>query len=419
MRILHLVHGYPPREAAGTEEHTRQLVEGLRARGHEVHVVAATRAPGRRAYAVLEEDGVTRIVNNVPTRSLARAERDAAVDERVAAVARRFRPDVVHVQHLQFLSASLRFDVPVVGTLHDAWAWCAAGGTLVDADRRVCPGPDPARCAPCASRWRPVPGRTAEALLGLAGVASRVVAPERLHRLYQRLPAPLRARIHRDRAPLEPPAAAARRNASLRAFYASLDARIAPSAFLAAQAEAAGLGPVTVVPHGVPSGPARVGGGPLLFLGTLAWHKGPDLVVDAWRRAFPAGDPGLELHGPIGDPQLVRDHPVGGPLDRAGVRAKLARAAALVMGSRWPENAPLVALEARAAGCPVVAPAIGGLPELIAHGVDGRLYPPGDRDALAAALRAVIADPPRAVRPPPTHDAQVSATEAVYRRVLR
>ena len=147
MRILQLVHGYPPRETAGTEQHTRQLAVALAARGHDVHVIAATRAPGRDQYTVLEEPGVTRLVNNIPTRSLWAGERDAAIDEAVGQVAARFQPDIVHVQHLQFLSSSLHFDVPVVGTLHDAWAWCAAGGTLLQTDRSPCPGPAPDRCA--------------------------------------------------------------------------------------------------------------------------------------------------------------------------------------------------------------------------------------------------------------------------------
>lgn len=414
MRILQLVHGYPPRETAGTEQHTRQLAAALAARGHDVHVFAATRAPGRPQYSVLEEPGLTRLVNNVPTRSLWMAERDGAVDAAVRALAARFRPDIVHVQHLQFLSSSMRFGVPVVGTLHDAWAWCAAGGTLLRTDRSVCPGPTADRCAPCASRWRPVPGRAASALLGAAGTLSPVLDPDRLHRLYQRLPRRLRARIHRDRAPLDPPRAADRRNSAMRAFYRRLAGRIAPSQHLADAAMAAGLGPVRLVRHGIAgSAPRRVGGGPLLFLGSVAWHKGPDLVVDAWRRAFPSGRPGLSVHGPIIEPGLLADHPVGPVLDRAGVARALAGATALVMGSRWPENAPLVLLEARAARCPVVAPAIGGVPELVEEGVDGLLYRPGDPADLARALRAVVAGrfAPRAPRP---LSAQIDETLEVY-----
>jgi glycosyltransferase involved in cell wall biosynthesis len=100
------------------------------------------------------------------------------------------------------------------------------------------------------------------------------------------------------------------------------------------------------------------------------------------------------------------------------VTAALRSASALVLGSRWPENCPMVVIEARAAGCPVVAPRIGGLPELIQEGRDGFLYRPGDGNALAAALRAVVERPPSNVRLPLSHREQVDRTIAVYRRVL-
>jgi glycosyltransferase involved in cell wall biosynthesis len=423
MRILQVVHGYPPRESAGTEQHTRQLTAALTARGVAVHVVTATRAPGHRQYAVLEEPGITRIVNNIPSRPLSQAEVDPAMSSAVQAAAARFKPDLVHLQHTQFISSNLRFDAPVVATLHDAWAWCAAGGTLLNTRGESCPGPDPARCAPCAAAWRPVPGRGARGLLKLAGALAPLVPPDRLHALYQRTPPRLRARVHRGASPIENEAAAGSRNRALGELFRTAEARISPSQWLARAAEAQGLGPVDVVRHGVPPGrPApsspRAGGGPLLFLGTIAHHKGPDLVAAAWRRAFPSGAPRLRIAGPILDTGLVTDHPLEGPLDRGEVRAALARASALVLGSRWPENSPLVVLEARAQGCPVIAPAIGGLPELVQDGVDGRLYPPGDLAALARAMAEVVRGQWPDVRSPPTHAAQVDATMSIYRRAM-
>lgn len=56
----------------------------------------------------------------------------------------------------------------------------------------------------------------------------------------------------------------------------------------------------------------------------------------------------------------------------------------LCLSSRW-ENLPTAVLEALASGRPVVAPQVGGVPEAVGPG-DGTLFPPGDADALAAAL---------------------------------
>jgi glycosyltransferase involved in cell wall biosynthesis len=55
----------------------------------------------------------------------------------------------------------------------------------------------------------------------------------------------------------------------------------------------------------------------------------------------------------------------------------------------------MVACEAMAAGKPVVASRAGGLPEIVAHNVTGLLVPPGDENALAGALAALLLDPDR------------------------
>ena len=400
-RVLLVSHGYPPRETAGTEQHVAALAEGLRGAGLEVHVLAATRAPGRPAYTLLEEPGLTRIVNNVPSRPLAQGERDASVEAVAARVEARFRPDLVHVHHVQFLSSGLRFRAPVALTLHDHWAWCAAGGASLTPSGAPCEGPDPRRCAPCAAAWRPREGPVTTALSGAAGALSPWIPPERLHALYLRLPDRLRARARRRGTAPESASAAALRNQQVLAFYRSAALRISPSAHLARQAERHGLGPVEVLPHGVAAGRPRIGGGPILYLGTISRHKGVDLVVQAWREAFPGGAPALALHGAALEPDAALGHPIGAVLDREGVARALCEARLLVLGSRWPENAPLVISEARAAGCPVVAPDIGGVPELVEPGRDGLLYAPGDRNALARALRAAVAAPPGPPRPPP------------------
>ena len=56
------------------------------------------------------------------------------------------------------------------------------------------------------------------------------------------------------------------------------------------------------------------------------------------------------------------------------------------------EGTPVSAIEAMAAGCPVVATRVGGLPDLIAHGETGYLVPPGDADAMAAAILRLLQD---------------------------
>jgi glycosyltransferase involved in cell wall biosynthesis len=75
---------------------------------------------------------------------------------------------------------------------------------------------------------------------------------------------------------------------------------------------------------------------------------------------------------------------------RSDVPKLMATAHAFALPSDWEARA-LVVQEAMAAGLPVVATAVGGLPELL--GSTGLLVPPGDPLALAQALERVLTDP--------------------------
>jgi glycosyltransferase involved in cell wall biosynthesis len=79
-----------------------------------------------------------------------------------------------------------------------------------------------------------------------------------------------------------------------------------------------------------------------------------------------------------------------GRLEAAEVERELAGAAMVLMPSRYHEFSPYSALEAMAAGVPVAATAMGGLPELLG---EGRCAPPGDAAAFAARVAALWNDP--------------------------
>jgi glycosyltransferase involved in cell wall biosynthesis len=78
--------------------------------------------------------------------------------------------------------------------------------------------------------------------------------------------------------------------------------------------------------------------------------------------------------------------------ERTDVPDLLASADLFVLPSLW-EGLPLSVLEAMAAGCPVVASAIGGTDEAVTDGVTGLLVPPRDPAAIAAAIARLRADP--------------------------
>ena len=81
--------------------------------------------------------------------------------------------------------------------------------------------------------------------------------------------------------------------------------------------------------------------------------------------------------------------------DRWDVPRLLGMADLFVLSSWW-EGMPLSILEAMLKGVPVVASDVGGVPEIVEHGVTGMLFPPGDALACAATMLACLADPGQA-----------------------
>jgi len=75
------------------------------------------------------------------------------------------------------------------------------------------------------------------------------------------------------------------------------------------------------------------------------------------------------------------------------VRAALAQSHALVLPS-FAEGLPMVVMEAMAAGRPVIATQVAGIPELVQAGVTGWLVPPGDVAALVRAVEELARTPP-------------------------
>jgi glycosyltransferase involved in cell wall biosynthesis len=144
----------------------------------------------------------------------------------------------------------------------------------------------------------------------------------------------------------------------------------------------------------------------LLFAGRIASNKGLVPLVEALARIAPSERSPLVLMGrDWGYRQEVMDAAARvGVSDRlvwldhvddpAVYRAVFRRASAFVLPSEY-EAFGLVLLEAMSVGLPVIATAVGGVPEVLEGGRAGRLVKPGDPDALAEAIRAVASDPKR------------------------
>ena len=142
----------------------------------------------------------------------------------------------------------------------------------------------------------------------------------------------------------------------------------------------------------------------VLFVGQLIREKGADVALRALQ-ALPA-DVALWL---VGDgpyraslTELAASLGVSDRIRFFGeqwrVETFMQAADCLVCPSVWDEAAGLVNIEALAAGLPVIASRVGGIPELIQDGETGHLFPPGDSGALAQHIGRLRNDPALAAR---------------------
>ncbi len=83
------------------------------------------------------------------------------------------------------------------------------------------------------------------------------------------------------------------------------------------------------------------------------------------------------------------------------------------------EGLPLALLEAMACGKPVVATAVGGVPEVVSHGATGLLVPPADPEALAASILLLVQDAALSARLGPSARADVERRFGLARMVQR
>jgi glycosyltransferase involved in cell wall biosynthesis len=179
---------------------------------------------------------------------------------------------------------------------------------------------------------------------------------------------------------------------------------------------------------------AAAGQAIVLAVGRLAGQKGFGLLLDAatrWRSRQPEPLLVIAGEGPLAGELEARATSLGLTVrfigHRSDVPALLAAADVFVLPSTW-EGQALILQEALRAVVPIVATRVGGNPEVA--GEDAAiLVPPGDAQALADAVRAVLGDPALAARlrkaaaarahDLPDEDAAVAAALAEYRRVAR
>jgi glycosyltransferase involved in cell wall biosynthesis len=373
MRILQVVHDFPPDAWAGTEVVTFHLSHALRARGHEVTVLTRTADPQAEEFSLREEqmDGlaVVRVVNNyTQTTNFQLSYDNAFFDDALTRVLDRFQPEVVHFQHLAHLSVNLLslaagLGYPTVLSLHDFFFACHLLH-LIDTQGRLCAGPERGeRCVSCLQEV----ALAEEARHRFACMEHALQAPDLIlapsHFLRQKI--------------LD--------------YFPALQPRL--------RVVPLGVKPISaVVRERMPGAPLRI-----LCVGVLLPHKGAHVLLAALK-GLPADAVEVSVYGAVvpfwrsyadGLYEAARGLPVQfcGTYPHEELGSILSRHDVLVMPGICEETFSLMTREALLAGLPAVAARRGALPEAVQDGVNGLLFEPENVADLRRCLARLITEP--------------------------
>lgn len=408
MRVLHIVHQYPPDFIGGTELYTQALANEQVARGQTVAVFTPSIST---ATATENSASIQRVPlgARTPQAIFFSTFKQATVSQAWRATLDQFKPDLVHVQHLRGLRVSMLDDlhlrkIPYVITLHDYYYACANAMLLTNYDHTICNGPRGwINCGHCA--------------LARAG--------------HDRL-----AVLSPGLAPL-----LAYRQARLRRVLVQAQALIAPTEFVRDQYQRQlklSADHVRVIRHGieVPTDltatqrsdhlPLR-----LAYIGGLAPHKGLQVLIDAMNQLPETAR--LVIYGDVtAQPDYVAQlkqrarHPhieFLGALPHSELYSALKQIDLVVVPSIWYETSALIVQEAQAARVPVLASDIGALRETTLNG-GGQVFPFGDAAVLRDKLQHLIDFPAeleqlrKNLKPVRTLQAHAADIEALYREII-
>lgn len=137
MRILKIIHGYPPTYNAGSEVYSQLLCNALQKAGHEVIVFAREENPFVPDYNVRivsdqHNEAIKCHLINIPLERHRYRYVHEEVDQQLDLLLSSFQPDLVHIGHLNHLSLTVvdkikNRRIPVVYTIHDFWLMCPRG----------------------------------------------------------------------------------------------------------------------------------------------------------------------------------------------------------------------------------------------------------------------------------------------------
>lgn len=440
MKVIHTLGWYFPEYSGGTEVYVEGLVQELRSQG--AYCTVAAPRNGRQEdsyqyngievyrYPVFPASSTKQIRGHLPHGGF----------EYFANWLKKQKADLYH-QHawslgcgLHHLRLAKQLGIPAIVTAHVPGNVCLRGTMMLNGEK-ICDGRiERSRCSSCWGISRGIPSGAA-ALVSQLPVHLSTLAESYFpnSRLASALATPALVATHQKRL-LEMATLADRVVAVCQWLYDALATNGVPLEKLVLCRQ--GVRELHTKPMPKPkqsTNTLRIG-----FLGRWDPIKGIHILVEAVRR-LPVNVPvELSIHGLAqgeagktyqqqvlaiagSDPRIR----IAEPLARETVPTALANFDLLAVPSQCLETGPLVVLEARAAGTPVLGSNLGGIAELVRHGIDGWLVAPGNVEVWTQALTLLAENPDlltnlrKGIEPVRTVTRVASEMATLYEEILK
>ena len=373
MRILIIIHGYPPFYMAGSEVYTYNLAREL-AKNNEVFVFHRIEDKSQPLYQITDtvSEGVNiRYINNYEPNDAVFYDKylNPRIDDEFRNYVKIVNPDVVHIGHLSHLSTQIpiiakrEFGLPVLFTIHDFWMFCHRGQLINPENWKICPLPNIEQCTRCAAFHYNNPDFPAEQIRQRTEHIRHVIdcvdvffAPS--HTLEQFF---IEMGVEREKI-----------------FYSKYGFNI------------------SAIKNHKKSNRSEVVFG---FTGRIIHTKGVHLLCEAFSkvegnaRLVVWGDADSEYGRDLMQKFSGKNIEFKGRYHNDELQQVLDSFDVLVCPSIWLENAPLVIQEAQAAQIPVLVSDRGGMAELVHDGIDGFTFKLGDADDLRKKMQRIVDNP--------------------------
>jgi glycosyltransferase involved in cell wall biosynthesis len=369
--------------------------------------------------------------------------KNKTIAEKFGMLLDQINPDIVHIQHLLYLSADIieetrKRNIPIVFTLNDYWLICPQG-QLLKIKMDVCDMHSCSECADCILYQLSIKKNVLSSYYLL-----KRYLPENLIRLAQNIYLQCSKLSFLSKNKID--ILIKERIIYMKDICSKIDLFISPSEFLRNKFIEYGIkeNQIVYLKHGLNSGGLRIlpkkpynklrfG-----FIGNLMPAKGVHVLIESFNK-IKNENAELRIYGRnlsyksiMGNylkyvMKIAKNNNIRfmGGFDNGRIGEILSEIDILIVPSIWYENSPLVIQEAFACKTPVIASNIGGIPELINDGMNGLLFKPNDVEQLCESIKSVIEHPrliealKQNIEPPKTIEQNAKEIENVYKELLR